>query len=569
MIRRTRVPRAMAPVVAAVAVAGLALFPYVGLVDAGVRHPVAAVSDTTAPGDSARLYTFGHSYVAGLGASRPDKAWASLVATGTCRSLVNRAGSGDISAETVNRVLMAAGDLRPTDVAIVETGINDVRLFGPDAGLLDRYGQHISDILTHLKATGGPIPVVLVADPGIAPSAWSAYAPYNRGSQAVANAYVQKLTSVARAFPNVTVVDVRETWSTADIAGDGVHPNDKGHALIADAVRSVLRSGGLSRCEDVTQVEVLGPDLVEQPYGSVTFTAALTPEPTSLKEVVWSVTEPDGSPTDKAAISPEGRLTVNHRDGDVLVTATAADGGGARGSKLVRIALDPGLLRGNAMRWPTAAVTVSSAYNSDFGAEKLRDGVPGGEWASAGQQNPWLRVNWQRPVQADKIVLYDRAGIDDVNGGTLTFSDGSTVSLTDVPRNGDPKTVTFETKTFTWVRFQVEGGSGPNVGLAEFEVYALPAPPDAPTQVSASAGQATATVSWRPPVFDGGTPLTGYVVTPYRDGTALAPITVGETATEAVVPELSPGQSYRFTVRATNMVGPGAESSPSEPVIPA
>jgi lysophospholipase L1-like esterase len=566
MIRRIR-GRTLAPLMAAVAVAGMVLVSYVGL--GAVRQPAAAVGDATAPGDSARLLTFGHSYVAGLGASRPDKAWPSLVATGTCRSLVNHAGSGDISAETTISALTAAGDLRPTDVAVVETGINDVRLFGPDAGLLDRYGQHVKGLLSSLQATGSTIPVVLVADPGIAPWAWAAYAPYNKGSQAVADAYVQKLKSVAAAFPNATVVDVRDTWSTADIAGDGLHPNDKGHTLIADAVRSVLRSRGANRCQDVTQVQVVGPDLVEQPYVSVRFAAELTPEPTSLKEVVWSVTEPDGSPTDKAAISKEGMLTVNHRDGDVLVTATAADGGGAHGSKLVRIALDAGLLRGNAVRWPTVSVTVSSVYNSDFGAEKLRDGIPGGEWASAGQQNPWVRVDWQRPVRVDKIVLYDRAGIDDVNGGTLTFSDGSTVSVADVPRNGDPKTVSFDIKTFTWVRFQVQGGSGPNVGLAEFEVYALPAPPDAPTQVSASAGQGTATVSWRSPAFDGGTPLTGYVVTPYRDGTALAPTTVAETATQVVVPGLSPGQSYRFTVRATNMVGAGAESAPSEPVTPA
>jgi len=30
---------------------------------------------------------------------------------------------------------------------------------------MDRYGQHINDILARLKATGGSIPVVLVADP--------------------------------------------------------------------------------------------------------------------------------------------------------------------------------------------------------------------------------------------------------------------------------------------------------------------------------------------------------------------------------------------------------------------
>jgi len=567
MIRRTRARRALAPLVSGVAVVGLAAGVHVGLADGGPPRPPTAAGEATASGTPARLLAFGHSYVAGLGASRPGKAWPSLAAVGTCRSLVNRAGSGDISAETTIRALVTAPDLRPGDVAVVETGINDVRMFGSDADLMNRYGWHINELLTHLRAKDRPIPVVLVADPGIAPSAWSAYPPYNKGSQQAADAYVEKLKSVAAAFPNATVVDVRDRWSPADIAGDGVHPNDQGHALIADAVRSVLRSNGLSRCRPVKRIEVAGPDLVEQPYGTATFTAQITPSD-SLQEATWSVTEPDGSPTDKATISAEGVLTVNHRDGEVLVTATAADGSGVRGSKLVRLALDAGLLRGNAVRWPVATVTVSSVYNSDFDAEKVRDGVGGGEWASAGEQNPWLRVDWQRPVQADRIVLYDRAGIDDVNGGTLTFSDGSTLTVSDVPRDGAAKTVTFDRKTFTWVRFQVEGGTGPNVGLSEFEVHAFPTAPDAPTEVTASPGQASATVSWRPPAFDGGAPLTGYVVTPYRDGTPLAPTTVAEATTQVVIAELSAGQVYQFTVRATNMVGTGAESAPSAPVAP-
>ena len=40
-------------------------------------------------------------------------------------------------------------------------------------------------------------------------------------------------------------------------------------------------------------------------------------------------------------------------------------------------------------------------------------------------------------------------------------------------------------KRFDWVRFQVQGGSGPNVGLSEFEVYAITSPPDAPVEVYA------------------------------------------------------------------------------------
>lgn len=554
-------------------VAGIALL-LAGHSAGGASPTAAAVAMPTAQeAGTGRVLTFGHSYVAGLGASKASKAWPSIVAARTCRPLVNKARSGDLSAETENQLLMAASTLLPSDVVVIETGINDVRLFGPDADLLHRYGQHLTEMVSFVRAmeTGSRVPVVLVADPGIADAAWAKYPPYDKGSQETADAYAQKLESIAAEFTNVTVVDVRSEWSEAHIAVDGVHPNDAGHALVASAVEDVLRADGLGRCQQVETIEIDGPDLVDAPYASVSFTASFTPE-RSLHQVVWSVTEPDGTPTDKATIDEDGILTVNHRDGDVLVTATAADGAGAQASVLVQIALDTALLRGNAARWPGSSVTASSAYNSSYGPENVRDGVIGqpdnGDWASAGEQNPWIQLEWETPIEADRIVIYDRAGIDDVRGGTLSFSDGSTVEVTDVPPAGGAKTVTFGTKTFTSVRFQVEGGTGPNTGLSELEVYALPSPPDMPTAVSARAGKERATVSWDPPAFDGGAPITGYVVTPYEDGTPLDAVNVGVDTTEVVVPGLTSGQAYTFTVAATSLAGRGRESSPTDPVIP-
>lgn len=533
----------------------------------------AASAPTTEERETARIFTFGHSYVAGLGASKPSMAWASLVAARTCRPLVNQARSSDLSAETESQFLMAVKTFRRGDVVVVETGINDVRLFGPDADLANRYGQHLREMVSYLRETkqGQRIPVVFVVDPGISASAWSKYPPYDKGGQEIADAYAQKLKDVAAEWADVSVVDVRPTWSEGHIHADGVHPNDTGHATIAGAVEEVLRAENLDRCEEVARIDIDGPDVIDEPYGSARFTASFTPK-NSLHQAIWSVTELDGTPTDRAAIDEEGTLTVNHRDGDVLVTATAADGAGASATARVHIGLDRALLRGNAARWPGASATASSTYNSDYGADNARDGVIGqpdrGDWASAGEQNPWIELHWERPVRADRIVLHDRAGIDDVHGGTLSFGDGSTVAVADVPANGDAKAVTFATRTFTSVRFQVVGGIGPNVGLSEFEVHAIPSAPEAPAQVVAVAGQGSATVSWRPPAFDGGTPVTGYVVTPHHEGSALPPIRVSENATEVVVPGLQPGQTYAFTVAATNLVGTGQASPPTDAVTP-
>jgi hypothetical protein len=122
-------------------------------------------------------------------------------------------------------------------------------------------------------------------------------------------------------------------------------------------------------------------------------------------------------------------------------------------------------------------------------------------------------------------------------------------------------------RTFDRVRFQVQGGTGPNVGMSEIEVYALPSAPDAPRDVSAVPDAGGATVSWTAPDFDGGAPLTGYVVTPYdADGTRLEPVVVDEDHTSAKVGALTPGGAYRFTVTARSLMGDSPESAPSDPV---
>ena len=194
--------------------------------------------------------------------------------------------------------------------------------------------------------------------------------------------------------------------------------------------------------------------------------------------MTWSVSEPDGAPTEKAVIGDDGLLRVNARSGQVLVTATSAQDGPqeVKGSKLVTVDIDEDAIRENAARWQGVTATASSEFSSAFDVTRVFDGLGAGsgDWASAGEQNPWVQLDWAAPVNADRIVLYDRTSGDDANGGTLTFSDGSTVEVTGIPANGDAKTVTFAMKEFDSVRFQVQGGSGSNVGLLELEVYARP-----------------------------------------------------------------------------------------------
>ncbi|MCJ8011502.1 S-layer homology domain-containing protein [Paenibacillus sp. KQZ6P-2] len=128
----------------------------------------------------------------------------------------------------------------------------------------------------------------------------------------------------------------------------------------------------------------------------------------------------------------------------------------------------------------TDAVTASSYYNADHSPDKAFDGIifkPGSEWASKGEQNPWIQVNWTTNQTFNKIIFNDRPNlIDWAPGGTLIFSDGSTFTFSGIPNDGSAYSVTFPEKTVTWVKFQVSGGVGENVGLSEMKIFA-PMPP--------------------------------------------------------------------------------------------
>ena len=93
--------------------------------------------------------------------------------------------------------------------------------------------------------------------------------------------------------------------------------------------------------------------------------------------------------------------------------------------------------------------------------------------------------------------------------------------------------------------------------------------PSAPTAVVASPGNTQATVTFLAPANNGGSPITGYVVTPSPATAGWSDSDAGSTALNHLITGLTNGTSYTFTVRATNANGTGLPSSPSNSVTPA
>ena len=95
--------------------------------------------------------------------------------------------------------------------------------------------------------------------------------------------------------------------------------------------------------------------------------------------------------------------------------------------------------------------------------------------------------------------------------------------------------------------------------------------PDAPYGVGAVAGDAVATVTWTPPLADGGSPVTRYIVSAVEDPTRSCTYNVpssGETDS-CVVTGLTDGSAYSFTVVADNGTEMSVPSYASSSVIPA
>ncbi|MFA6291900.1 MAG: fibronectin type III domain-containing protein [Victivallales bacterium] len=152
----------------------------------------------------------------------------------------------------------------------------------------------------------------------------------------------------------------------------------------------------------------------------------------------------------------------------------------------------------------------------------------------------------------------------DANGNPLTFR------IVSQPANGtaglsgavltyfaDPEFAGTDTVTYAaW-----DGSTNSNLGTVSVKV-AKPRVPGAPTAVTAARGNMKATVSFKPPISDGGEPITLYTVTSSPSG-----FTATGIGSPIEVTGLKNGISYRFAVKAKNAVGTGLAAW-SQAVIP-
>ena len=220
-----------------------------------------------------------------------------------------------------------------------------------------------------------------------------------------------------------------------------------------------------------------------------------------------------------------------------------------------------GLDNGTAYTFKVAATNARGTGASSLASPEVTPiGVPGSpSVTSVTAGNARATLTWTAPTSS---------GGSPITGYVVTPYLGTTPEApTYFESTATTQTVTGLTNGSAY-RFRVAAANALGTGLPSwYSDEVIPATvPGAPVIGPVTAGIRRVTVSWSAPVSSGGSPVTGYVVTPYVDGDAQEPATFDSTATTQTVGGLADGTTYAFTVAAINAVGAGPESAPSREV---
>ncbi|WP_336628960.1 MULTISPECIES: DUF7402 domain-containing protein [unclassified Microbacterium] len=253
-----------------------------------------------------------------------------------------------------------------------------------------------------------------------------------------------------------------------------------------------------------------GPDQTVSVNSSVTLTGAASADPDgTIAAYAWTqVSGPVASLSSTSAAKPT--FTPTAVGAYVFGLVVTDDKGAVSPADQVRITVTDAPVVPLNLAGQSAVTASSDNVATNQQSAKAVDGVAQGypadstkEWATkGGKAGSWIQLAWPAPVSLGKVVLYDRPNSDDqITGGTLTFSDGSSVAvgaLTNTSGSAGSAAgvpVTFPARTVTWARLTVDKVSATthNVGLAEFEAWGNAAGPvDLPPVVNAGTAQTVA-----------------------------------------------------------------------------
>jgi len=182
-------------------------------------------------------------------------------------------------------------------------------------------------------------------------------------------------------------------------------------------------------------------------------------------------------------------------------------------------------------------------------------GAPATVTATAG--NAQAKVSFSAPVSLGGLAITGYTVTSNPSGGT-DVNAGSTALTHTITGLNNGTAYTFSVQAANIAK--TSPASSPSNKVTPSDV------PGVPTNVTATADNAQAKVTFSAPASDGGSAISGYTVTSNPSGGK--DVNAGSTATTHTIVGLINGTAYTFSVQAENAAGTGPASSPSNSVIP-
>jgi hypothetical protein len=183
-------------------------------------------------------------------------------------------------------------------------------------------------------------------------------------------------------------------------------------------------------------------------------------------------------------------------------------------------------------------------------------GAPTIGTATAG--NSQATVTWTAPTVTGGAPVTGYVVTPYIGGTAQTAQTFNSTALTEA--------VTGLTNTAYTFKVAAINSAGTGAQSAASNSVTPLTPPGAPTIGTASRlSSSSASVTWTAPASNGGSVVTGYVVTPYLNGTTAQTAQTFGTATTETVTGLN-NSNYTFKVAAINAEGTGTQSGASNSV---
>jgi len=348
-------------------------------------------------------------------------------------------------------------------------------------------------------------------------------------------------------------------------------PGSNGGAAITTYTATASPGGKTGSCAGPSACTIAVNGLTNGTAYTFTVTATNstgTSAPSSPSAAVTPKGPPD-APTGVTATSSNHQATVNFTapasDGGSAITtytATASPGGftgSCAGPGACTITVS-GLTNGTSYTFTVTATNTigTSAASTPSSAVKPTTTPPGAPTAvTASAANAQATISFTAPTYdgGSSIQTYTATASPGGQTGTCSGPAACNITVTGLTDG--------TSYTFTVTATNAIGTSAASAASAP--VTPAPQVPGAPTGVKAAAGNAQATITFTAPASDGGSAITTYTATSNPNG--LTGSCKGPAACTITVKGLI-NTAYTFTVTATNAIGAGAASAPSNSVTP-